>query len=283
MKYQIPNNEINYYKFDKNNNIEYNENDYERIISIGDIHGCYDKLINLLNQVKPTNKDLLIFHGDYLDRGPNNFKCMEFVIKMINYRNCIFLLGNHELLLLQHILYNINYDQTIKMSDVYNMPIDEFKQLFDTKIMGFDHFENYFPNGGYKTLYEIDTIEKLKVFQQYIYIIANLYTTFEMTINNQLYIFVHAGINPMKTMDEQLLEDFTWVREEFYNAYAGTAKFIIGHTPTVNINGEYQPIILPNNIMMIDTGSWRGHISAVNIKTNKFWQDTIKPFKKELK
>jgi len=281
--YNIPNNNINQYQFDKNNNIEYNEKDWNRIIAIGDIHGCYDKLINLLDQIKPTNKDLLIFHGDYTDRGDNNVDCMKFVIEMINYKNMIFLLGNHELMLLEHIIYNFNYFDKIKMKDIKNMSLEEFKTLFNKMRESEDNYGSYLPNGGSKTFSEIIRKNEYQLFKDYLCTIVNLYTIFEMDINNQHTIFVHAGINPYKTLDEQILEDLLWIRWEFFDNYKGSDKIIIGHTPTQNINSNSKPIMLPNNITMIDTGSWRAKISAVNIKNNKYYQDTIPVKVKELK
>ena len=280
--YTIPNNQINYYKFNKKS-VKYNDKDWDRIISIGDIHGCYNKLINLLNQVKPTNKDLLIFHGDYTDRGENNVECMRFVLKMVNYKNIIFLLGNHELMLLEHIIYNMGYIRKINMQDIKNMSLEEFKILFNEMRSSTDYYHDYLPNGGSKTLSEIVRKNEYQLFKDYLCLLVRLYTKFEMNINNQHTIFVHAGINPFKDLDKQILTDLVWIRWEFFDNYKSKAKVVIGHTPTQNINGDNKPIILPNNIIMVDTGSWRSCISAFNINDNNYWQDTVKVKVKELK
>ena len=43
-----------------------------RIFAIGDIHGCYDKLRALLDQLPiDWSRDRLVFIGDYIDRGPD--------------------------------------------------------------------------------------------------------------------------------------------------------------------------------------------------------------------
>ena len=42
----------------------------ERLIAIGDVHGCYDELLELLTVIYPTPKDCLVFLGDLVDRGP---------------------------------------------------------------------------------------------------------------------------------------------------------------------------------------------------------------------
>ncbi|MEE9566474.1 MAG: metallophosphoesterase, partial [Desulfobacteria bacterium] len=41
----------------------------ERILAIGDIHGCLDKLISLMGIIDmDPKKDTLVFIGDYIDR-----------------------------------------------------------------------------------------------------------------------------------------------------------------------------------------------------------------------
>ena len=44
----------------------------DRIIAIGDIHGCANALATLLEAIKPTQQDTLVFLGDYIDRGPDS-------------------------------------------------------------------------------------------------------------------------------------------------------------------------------------------------------------------
>ncbi len=44
--------------------------------------------------------DRLVFLGDYVDRGPDSAKVIEFLIRESKNRNCVFLKGNHELMML---------------------------------------------------------------------------------------------------------------------------------------------------------------------------------------
>jgi hypothetical protein len=61
-----------------------------RIICIGDLHGCFEEAVELLDLCKVTAKDTVVFLGDTIDRGPHNDKCVDLAMK----HECI--LGNHE-------------------------------------------------------------------------------------------------------------------------------------------------------------------------------------------
>ena len=71
-----------------------------RIIAIGDIHGCYHTLMNILDRVKyDKNKDTIIFLGDYIDRGKHSYEVVSYLIslqKEVGKDRCVCLLGNHE-------------------------------------------------------------------------------------------------------------------------------------------------------------------------------------------
>jgi serine/threonine protein phosphatase 1 len=69
-----------------------------RIIAIGDVHGCFQELDELLQRLAPRKDDRLIFLGDLVNRGPDSNK----VIDLVRQYNGFSLLGNHELRLLQY-------------------------------------------------------------------------------------------------------------------------------------------------------------------------------------
>jgi len=50
----------------------------KREIVVGDVHGCYDELRNLLSAAKWTPDDDLYFIGDIVDRGQQNVEVIEF-------------------------------------------------------------------------------------------------------------------------------------------------------------------------------------------------------------
>ena len=60
---------------------------------IGDIHGCFDELMELLEQVELRDEDLLISVGDIVDRGNKSQEVYEYFAKR---PNSVVLMGNHE-------------------------------------------------------------------------------------------------------------------------------------------------------------------------------------------
>ena len=69
----------------------------DRLLVIGDIHGKWDRFWNLYQKVgfNPEH-DLMVFLGDYLDRGDNPVPVMDWVLEHFGSKNMIFLRGNHE-------------------------------------------------------------------------------------------------------------------------------------------------------------------------------------------
>lgn len=72
---------------------KYIEHNSERTIVIGDIHGCYDEFIKLLNTIGFNERDLLITVGDMVDRGPKSLDVARF---FRDTPNAFAVLGNHE-------------------------------------------------------------------------------------------------------------------------------------------------------------------------------------------
>lgn len=68
----------------------------DSITIIGDVHGCYDTLMHLIEQL--PDKENICFVGDLIDRGPSSKSVVSFVKN--NHHRCI--MGNHEDLLLKN-------------------------------------------------------------------------------------------------------------------------------------------------------------------------------------
>jgi serine/threonine protein phosphatase 1 len=178
-----------------------------RLIAVGDIHGCVDELDTLLRAVAPSASDTIVFLGDYVDRGPTPRGVVERLIELRDSAVCetVFLRGNHEDMMLAFL------GERGRHGDAF---------LF---------------NGGRATLasYAVPpdvtgTEARAMIPERHLDFIRNL----ELKHVDGPFVFVHAGIAPLRSLDEQDEEDLLWIREEFIrNAHPLRATVIFGHTP----------------------------------------------------
>ena len=221
------------------------------IFSVGDIHGCLKQLTSLHNKIFnhfSFNKknDLLVYLGDYIDRGSNSKDVINHILKLQKEKvNSIFLMGNHEQIMIDFVFNKINNlrywlnlgaDQTFKS---YKIEVAEFiKDGFgDDKI---DRLRSVLLN---------------KLSNEHIHFLKNLRLSY--SVGN--YLFVHAGINPEKTLKDQDKMDLLWSRsDQFFDKNFKFEQIIIhGHTP------EKEVINFPYRIN-IDTGCFfSGKLSCV--------------------
>ena len=223
------------------------------IFAIGDIHGCLKQLVTLQDKIfnypkYNKDEDLLLYLGDYIDRGLSSKDVINHILQLQTEGiKSIFLMGNHEQFMIDFLFNKINNlnnwiingaDQTFKS---YDIEVAEFIK---------DGFED-------------DKIDKLrniflsKLTKEHVYFFNNLKLTYIMGD----YLFVHAGINPEKSLSEQNKMDFLWSRsDKFFDKNFEFEKIIVhGHSP------EKEVINFPYRIN-VDTGSFfSGKLSCVCI------------------
>ena len=71
-----------------------------RTLAIGDIHGVSAALDALMELVRPTPDDVLVFLGDYVDRGPDSKGVLDRLLAWSQTLQLVCLRGNHELMML---------------------------------------------------------------------------------------------------------------------------------------------------------------------------------------
>lgn len=70
---------------------------YKKVVFIGDIHGCYDTLMQYPDFKNGLDPEVsYIFTGDYVDRGNQNAETMHFLYSIMDKPNVCLLEGNHE-------------------------------------------------------------------------------------------------------------------------------------------------------------------------------------------
>jgi serine/threonine protein phosphatase 1 len=211
---------------------------------ISDIHGMYDQLVMLLRKIDLN--DQVIFLGDYIDRGPDSKKVLDLLIALKQDRNYIFLMDNHEDMMLDY------FDKTNKYMEGI-----------------------WFYNGSSSTLKSFN----YNVGKEYLDFIRDLLLYYELEIKGQKYLYVHAGVKPGKSLNHQDKHDLLWIRDEFLLMKEQYYDYTIihGHTPTQFINGEDKIFIkkgINNKIISvdIDTGCvYGGKLTAFGIsEDNKY-------------
>ena len=166
-----------------------------RYIAITDIHGELDKLNNLLSKISPKEDDVFVFMGDYIDRGSKSKEVIDRVIEQGKTNNCIYLIGSHEYAYL-HAREKEDYYEYLFWN--YGGP---------ATVRSYGSFENIYKTHG-------DFFKKLRFY----------YLT-------DKYLFVHAGINPNYSLEEQNEVDMVYIRHKFiYPKHNLPQKIIFGHT-----------------------------------------------------
>lgn len=70
---------------------------------IGDVHGQYTKLVNLLDKLDAGPKDCIAFVGDLVDHGPQSADVVDRVVSMFPYKNICLVMGDHESMMIDSI------------------------------------------------------------------------------------------------------------------------------------------------------------------------------------
>ncbi len=216
----------------------------QRRIIIGDVHGHYETLMNLLEAIAPTSEDQVYFLGDLIDRGPDSAKVVDFVYE--NEYPC--LLGNHELMLIDTIASD-KVSSNLLQSWVYS--------------------------GGYTTLLSYDH----KIPAEHIEWMQNLPLYLDL---GDLWL-VHAGVHPEMPIELQDVEQFCWIRDEFHamtEAYFKDKLIIIGHTITFTFPGV-QPgqLAAGQGWLDIDTGAYHpysGWLTGLDVTNETVYQVHVK-------
>jgi len=211
-----------------------------RIYAVGDIHGRLDLLRALNSRIaadarsRDTCVNVVIYLGDYIDRGDHSREVIEALISdpLADFER-VHLSGNHERYLLQF--------------------------LKDPEIGA-----NWLFNGGDATLrsYSVDIEDPAFgrdgwpwAQQQLARGLPSHHLSFlrELALSHveDDYMFVHAGVRPDVPLDQQNDTDLLWIREEFSESPADFGKMIVhGHSISPEID------VQPNRIG-IDTGAYR--------------------------
>lgn len=203
------------------------------IYVMSDLHGCYEEYLEMLEKINFQKNDTLFILGDILDRGQRPIDLLE---DMMLRSNIIPILGNHDFLsyyILEHLHTPVTQDNVDSHLD------EQFMTLY----------LDWLQDGGSTTLKQFKKrpYKKRKAILNYLQEFS-LYE--EIEVNNQKYVLVHAGIDHFqenRALSDYDLTDFLYKRCDYNRIYYQDKFLVTGHTPTVLIREDRQPLIYQSN------------------------------------
>ena len=178
--------------------------------AIGDVHGCVELLRQALSRIRAHARGrdhTIILLGDYVDRGARSKEVIDLLLSIRTAGPLVCLRGNHE-----EMMMRVHHSRSAPL------------------------MEQWFEVGGRATLrsYAGEGEASLDhVPARHWSWLASRPSIFE----DAGHVFVHAGIDPRKTILEQGEREFLWIRNRFLTAspeeFMDRRHVVHGHTPTV--------------------------------------------------
>ena len=200
--------------------------------AIGDIHGMQQLLARLLREIAAYAESqgwqeppLLVFLGDYVDRGPASREVVQ-LLRRLQDQGAVCLRGNHE-------------------------------EMMARCRSGPFAMSQFLANGGVATI--ASYADRFNDFEEDQHWMRALPISYE----DDLRIFVHAGLMPRRPLELQDDETKLWIRDKFLDFEGAFPKYVVhGHTPVQYRGLEGTPEIKTNRCDL-DTGAvYGGTLSA---------------------
>lgn len=225
-----------------------------RTVVIGDIHGGFKALEQLIDEANLPSDTQYIFVGDYVDGWSQSAEVISYLIDFSQENNCILLRGNHDELLCEYL--RTGEDKPMWLNQGGESSVASYSKLSKTeKGIHLRFLENLIN-------YHIDSENRL---------------------------FLHAGFTNQggaqneyyknlvywdRTLWEMVCAMDTNISEED-DKYPKRLKLFkeiyIGHTPVTRV-GFDKPANFAN-VWNVDTGAaFKGKLSMLDVDTKEIWQ-----------
>lgn len=231
-----------------------------RILAVGDIHGGLKALIQVLNKMEVSEKDTLIFMGDYVDGWSESAQVVQFLLELSEKINCIFIKGNHD----------VWCEEWLRDGEVN---------------------PTWYIHGGKETMESYDGFSDEEKKKHLVLFFENL-KMYHLDKENRL--FLHAGFTSMHGVEKEVFKETLYFDRTLWEMALTMDKSIkndssvypkrlkhykeiyIGHTPTTNFNCDVP--MYASNVWNIDTGAaFKGKISGFDINTQEVFQSDDLP------
>ena len=210
---------------------------------LSDLHGQYDKFMDMLKLTKFNDNDKMYILGDIFDRGPDPLKILDYVICR---KNIDFIPGNHEYMFL------------------------EFYNTYDARLWSC--------NGGRTTMTQL-----MKRGEDYLKALYDYLTKLPLVKVHDKFILTHAGLYLPKNQNQYTLQEILSLQNAEFNLWSRSNinnerqykdyTVICGHTPTLYVDpDQYQmSIVRRKGTIYIDCGATfsGGRLACLRLEDNK--------------
>jgi serine/threonine protein phosphatase 1 len=227
-----------------------------RTYVIGDIHGAYRAVEQVMQRAAPRRGDRLIFLGDYVDGWSQSRQVIEYLMELESVFDCVFIRGNHD-------------------------------AWCEEWLAGLGAARDWLFHGGVSTVASYKGITPGDL-SRHLDFFGRMRPYYEQDGR----LFIHAGFASMHgPAAEHYASNYFWDRTLWETALAVDDRIppdslvyprrlllyqeiYIGHTPTTNYG--YDVPMQRCNVWNIDTGAaFTGRVSMIDIGTKKFVQSDI--------
>ena len=210
---------------------------------LSDLHGQYDKFMDMLKLTKFNDNDKMYILGDIFDRGPDPLKILDYIICK---KNIDFIPGNHEYMFLE-------------FCDTYNASL-------------------WAGNGGRTTMTQL-----MKRGEDYLKALYDYLTKLPLVKIHDKFILTHAGLYLPKNQNQYTLQEILSLQNAEFNLWSRSNinnerqykdyTVICGHTPTLYVDpDQYQmSIVRRKGTIYIDCGATfsDGRLACLRLEDNK--------------
>jgi serine/threonine protein phosphatase 1 len=209
-----------------------------RTLAVGDIHGCSAALDALLAVVQPTPADLLVFLGDYVDRGPDSRGVIDRLIALRQSHRVVCLRGNHELMMTEARRDKGELRNWLAVGGVQTM--------------------NSYTEAGWRATFDNVPAEHWDFLEE------GLFDFFE----TDTHIFVHANLDASTPLADQTDMDLFWEFLDGPVRHESGKIMVCGHSTQRNGLPKAWP-----TTYCLDTGAYAGGwLTCLDVTSQKYWQ-----------
>ncbi len=200
---------------------------------IGDIHGCYDELVTLLQKLGYEWRDGIpvhpekrkpVFLGDLTDRGPDSLKVIQLVYNLVKSGAAYYAPGNH-----CNKLYRFFLGRKVQIANGLETTVAEYEQLSEREKKKIRH--------QFIELYEMSPLYHILAEGKLVVAHAGIREDYIGKYNKKVKTFVLYG-----DITGEKNPDGSPVRLDWAKYYHGKQTIVYGHTPVRDvriINGTY--------------------------------------------